>query len=62
MSSPGITTVLEGVDEWERLVSVGYMYRFAVAHTIEGDGPVAQFHEVRDLVAPAERYVREAVD
>lgn len=37
-------------------------YRFAVAHAIERDGPVTQFHEVRDLVAPAERYIGEAMD
>lgn len=37
-------------------------YRLAVAHAIERDGPIAQFHEVRDLVAPAERHVGEAMD
>lgn len=37
-------------------------YRLAVAHAIERDGPIAQFHEVRDLVAPAERQIGEAMD
>ena len=57
-----VSLVLEGVNGWERLVLSGYMYRLAIAHAIKGDGPVAQFHEVRNLVAPAERYVWEAVD
>ena len=37
-------------------------YRLSVAHAIERDGPIAQFHEVRDLVAPAERHIGESMD
>lgn len=43
-------------------IGFGRAYCFAIAHAIERDGPIAQFHEVRDLVAPAERRVREAMD
>ena len=40
----------------------GSAYGLAIAHAIERDGPIAQFHEVRDLVAPAERGVWETMD
>ena len=37
-------------------------YRLAIAHAIKRDGPISQFHEVRDLVAPAKRHVGESMD
>ena len=37
-------------------------YRLAIAHAIERDGSVAQFHEVKDLVAPAKRHVRKPMN
>ena len=56
-----VSPMLALFDGWGRS-TFGRAYRLAIAHAIERDGPIAQFHEVRDLVAPAERGVWEAVD
>ena len=60
-SSPdGIAYV--SVVRWVREIDVGGAYRLAIAHAIKRDGPISQFHEVRDLVAPAERHIGKAMD
>ena len=41
---------------------IGRAYRLAIAQAIERNSPIAQFHEVRDLVAPAKRHVGESMD
>jgi hypothetical protein len=41
---------------------MGRSYSLAVAHAINCDGSVSQLDEMRDLVAPAERIVWEAMD
>ena len=58
MVSPALTLF----DRPWRSFLIGRAYRLAIAHAIERNSPIAQFHEVRDLVAPAERYIGEAMD
>lgn len=58
MVSPALTLF----DRPWRSFPFGRAYRLAIAHAIERDSSIAQFHEVRDLVAPAERQIGEAMD
>lgn len=64
LRAEGLRDGLDGVSvRFEpEVAQVGGRARVAIAHAVERDAPEAQAREQRDLVAPSEGAVREAVD